>query len=107
MEEIEIAGQIMLPLGGSVVMMDYVNWQNRSWFAPVWLEDITTGQIRPLRLVAPRYAPGFTAPAGLEVLQIFQNMPLPESVYQQGHVPTELATLVEIIENPPVFRQRS
>ncbi|TBE67441.1 hypothetical protein [Rhizobium ruizarguesonis] len=104
MEEIEIAGQVMLPMGGGVVTMDYVNWQNRSWLAPVWIEDIASGQIRPLRLVAPRMAPGFSAPPGPELLHTFQQMPLPESLYQQGHIPAELANLVMVVENPPVFR---
>lgn len=104
MEEIEIAGRVMLPMGGGIVMMDYVNWQNRSWLAPVWIEDIASGQIRPLRLIAPKMAHGFAAPPGPEFLQMFQQMPLPESVYEQGHIPDEFANIVVVAENPPVFR---
>ena len=104
MEEIEIAGQIILPIGGGVVTMDYVNWQNRSWLAPIWIEPVAGGQIRPLRLVAPRMAPGFSAPPGPELLHMFQRMPLPESLYQQGHIPAEFANLVVVVENPPVYR---
>jgi len=104
LEEIEIAGQVVLTMGGSVVTMDYVNWQNRAWLAPIWIEDIVSGRIRPLRLIAPRMAPGFTAPPGAGMLQIFQQMPLPGTVYEQGHIPDELSNMVEIVENPPVFR---
>ncbi|TLX12130.1 hypothetical protein [Rhizobium sp. MHM7A] len=104
MEQIEIAGQIMLPMGGGVVMMDYVIWQNRCWLVPIWLEPIAGGQIRPLRLIAPRMAAGYAAPPGPELLQTFQQMPLPESVYQQGHIPAEYANLVAVVESPPVFR---
>lgn len=103
MEEIELAGQVILPVGGSMLRVDYINWQNRAWLAPIWL-DAPDGKTRiPLRLIAPKYAPGFTAPPGPEVLQIFRQMPLTPHALDQGHVPADLATIVEIVENPPVF----
>jgi len=104
MEEVEIAGQLKVPLGGGVATMDYVRWRNRCWLVPIWLEPVTGGRIRPLRLIAPRIAPGYEAPAGPELLQLFQNMPLPESVYLMGHIPANLANIVMIVESPPVFR---
>lgn len=55
MDEIEINGQVMLPLGGNIVMMDYVNWQNRSWLVPMRIEDIAAGRIGPFRSLLPEW----------------------------------------------------
>ncbi len=103
MEEIVIAGQILMPMGGAIMRVDYVEWQNRAWIAPIWIETPDRRTRRPLRLIAPRMAPGFAAPPGPEMLQIFTQMPLPAPTLEQGHVPYDLRNLVEIVENPPVF----
>ncbi len=103
MEEIELAGAVMLPIGSSIRPVDYVNWNNRSWLAPVWLEAPHGNTRQPLRLIAPRYAPGFTPPPGPEVLNLFQRVQLTQHVLEQGFVPDDLVPLVEIVESPPVF----
>lgn len=38
------------------------------------------------------------------MLLIFQQMTLPETVFEQDHIPAELTKLVEVVENPPVYR---
>ncbi len=103
MEEVEVLGRITLPMGAAVVGMDYISWNGRCWLVPTWLVPPDGNTRIPLRLVAPKMAPGFTAPAGPDMLGMFSKMPLPPSTYEQGHVPGDLANFVEIIENPPIF----
>ena len=101
MEEVSVLGQILLPMGASIGRMDYISWQNRCWLVPHWLEA-PNGDRTPLRLVAPKVAAGYAAPPGPDLLEIFRNMPLPQSTYDQGHILPELANFVVIVENPPV-----
>ncbi|MDX0530757.1 hypothetical protein [Sinorhizobium medicae] len=102
MEEIEVAGTVILPIGANVMQVDYVIWQNRAWLAPVYLEA-PNGQRRPLRLIAPRFAPGFVPPAGADVLNIFQRMPLSMATLEQGFIPDDMMPILHIVENPNVF----
>jgi hypothetical protein len=103
MEEIELCGTVTLPVGRSILSVDYVNWNNRCWLVPVWLEA-PNGQTRqPLRLIAPKHAPGFTPPPGPEALNIFHQTPLTQHVLDQGFIPIDLAPILEIVESPPVF----
>lgn len=103
MEEIEIGGTVMLPVGANLLRVDYVNWQGRAWLAPIWLEEANGNTRRPLRLIAPRFAPGVSPPPGPDVLNIFQQMPLIQPTLDQGFVPAEMAPLLHIVENPNVF----
>lgn len=105
MEEIEVAGTVLLPIGAHVMQVDYVIWQNRAWLAPVYLES-PNGQRRPLRLIAPRFAPGVVPPPGPDVLNIFRQMPLPMTTLEQGFIPAELAPILHIVENPEVLIRR-
>lgn len=102
MEEIEIAGTVILPVGPNVLRVEYVIWQNRAWLAPVWLQA-PDGIMRPIRLIGPRFAPGIVPPPGPDVLNIFQQMPLSHATLEQGFIPEEMAPILEVIENPNVF----
>lgn len=103
MEEIEFGGTVTLPVGGSILSIDYVNWNNRSWLTPVWLEA-RNGQTRqPLRLIAPKYVPGFPPQSGPATLNIFHQMPLTQHVLDQGFIPIDLAAILEVVESPSVF----
>lgn len=103
MEEVEVLGKITLPMGAAIVGMDYISWNGRCWLVPTWLVP-PDGQTRiPLRLIAPRVAPGFDPLPGPEMLQMFSSVPLPAATYEQGHVPDNLRNSVDIVENPPVF----
>lgn len=102
MEEISIEGQIALPVGARVLNVDYVAWQGRCWLSPVYIQA-PDGAVRPLRLIAPRWAPGIKPIPGAGPLEIFQQMPLTQAVLDQGYIPNDLAPLVEIVENPNVL----
>lgn len=103
MEEVTIGGTILLPVGATICDVTFINWNNRSWLVPVWMQSPDGKIRRPLRLVGPRFAPGHTCPPGPDVLEIFQQIILPRSVLEQGHIPPELKPAVEIIENPAIF----
>lgn len=105
MEEIEVAGTVVLPIGDNVLQVDYVIWQNRAWLSPVYLEAFT-GERRPLRLIAPRFLPGFNPPPGPDVLNIFQQVTLPMATLEQGFIPAELEPILEIVESPEVRIRR-
>jgi hypothetical protein len=102
LEQIEIAGQIMLPIGASIMSVDYVFWQNRAWLSPIYIAS-PDGQVRPLRLIAPRMAPGYTAPHGADFLELFQKMPLTNAVLEQGFIPDDMTQFLHIVENPNVL----
>ncbi|MGO8025846.1 hypothetical protein [Rhizobium leguminosarum] len=105
MEEVTIAGKVMVPVGGAVLMIDYVVWDNRAWLTPNWLENAAGTLRRPIRVIAPKMAPGFTAPSGADFLDIFTQTGLPQSVLDQGHIPPEFAPILEVVENPEIFIQ--
>lgn len=105
MDEIEVAGTVTLPIGANVMPVEYVIWQNRAWLAPIYLEA-PNGELRPLRLIAPRFVPGFNPPPGPDVLNIFQQVPLSMATLEQGFIPAELEPVIEIVENPEVLIRR-
>lgn len=103
MEEVTIGGQVMVPVGGSVLLVDYVLWGDRAWLVPNWLENASATMRRPIRVIAPKMAPGFTAPSGADFLGMFTQTGLPQSLLDQGHIPAEFVPLVHVIENPEIF----
>ncbi len=92
----------MLPIGPSIMNVDYVFWQNRAWLSPIYIAA-PNGEVRPLRLIAPKFAPGFDAPPGADVLNLFQQMHLTKAVLEQGYIPDDLAPILLIVENPNVL----
>lgn len=103
MEEVFLCGQVMIPSGSHILMVDYVVWNNRAWLTPNWLVNPAGTMRRPIRVIAPRMAPGHTAPAGADFLNVFTQMGLPRSLLEQGHIPADFARVVEVIENPEIF----
>lgn len=92
----------MLPVGPNVLQVDYVFWQDRAWLSPVWLQS-PDGAMRPIRLIAPRFAPGIVPPPGADVLTFFQKIPLTQPTLEQGFIPEGMANVLHIVENPNVF----
>lgn len=103
MKEIELAGWILLPIGGDTLNVEYINWQNRSWLVPSWIDLIDKNVKMPMRLIAPRFVAGHTPPAGPEILNIFTRLRLPEIVLDPNHKLAELAPLIDIIERPALY----
>lgn len=104
MEVVPVQGSFLLPVGAEVLKVDYILWQNRAWLAPLYIEH--DGSIRPLRVIAPRWAPGSDPSPNPKLLEIFQQVHLTKAVLEQGHIPPDLAPLLEIVENPNVLIRR-
>ena len=92
----------MLPVGGAMLQVDTIEFEGRYWLAPVWIVSPDQKTMRPLRLIAPKFAPGYAPPKGPEILEIFQEMPLPKTLLEQGAIPEELQPAVEVRENPDI-----
>jgi hypothetical protein len=103
MQEVQIGGTVMIPVGNSIWTVAYVEWNNRAWLTPLWLQSSDGTKRRPVRLIAPKFAPGHTPIPGPDVLKIFQKFRLTAAVLEQGHIPAELGPIVEIVENPEIF----
>ncbi|QCJ00816.1 hypothetical protein [Agrobacterium larrymoorei] len=103
MKEIELAGWVLLPIGKTTMSIDYVNWQNRSWLVPAWVDVADKGIRLPTRLIAPRFVSGHTPPPGPETLEIFKRLRLPEIVFDANHSLDQLVPLIEIVERPALF----
>lgn len=71
MDEVDVAGQVILSVNDKISSMDYIAWKGRCWLVPRWATETASGFARPLRLVAPRIAPRVKAPKGPEILQVF------------------------------------
>ncbi|MBY0363425.1 MAG: hypothetical protein K2X45_16090 [Phreatobacter sp.] len=99
-EEIEIQGMVPAMSGTSVRMIEWVNFQNRAWLAPLWLPSRDGKWMRPVRLIAPKFAHGHSPSPSADVLNIFQHLPIPE-VLLDSLAPQAVGTpLLEILENP-------
>ena len=101
--KVEIRGTVLLPIGRTIQSIEWVEYDARAWLAPLWIVSPDGKAQRPLRIVAPRFAPGYDPLPGHEVLEIFREVRLPGSLLEQGHVPPELAPLVEVRENPDIW----
>lgn len=107
MIEIKLAGWILLPIGRDTISVDYINWQNRSWIVPKWM-DVVNGDIRmPLRLIAPRFVKGHVPPQGPETLNIFKRLQLPDIILDADNSLSTLTPLIDVIERPAVFIRHS
>ena len=102
-EEIEIQGTVHAISGSSIRVIEWVNFQNRAWLAPLWLPSHDGKWMRPIRLIAPKFAPGSTPLPGSEVLDLFQQVPIPEALLENLDPPGVDTPLLEILENPPAI----
>lgn len=100
---VEIGGVVHLPIGGEVWLVEWIEYRGRAWLTPLWIASPDGKWRRPLRIIAPKFAPGHTPPPGPAILEIFQEMPLPASLLEKGVIPEELASLVEVHENPDII----
>lgn len=103
MIEIELGGWILLPIGRTTANIDYINWQNRSWLVPKWI-DVVEKDIRiPIRLIAPRFVQGHVPPQGPEILNIFKRLQLPDIVFDADNSLSVLSPLIDVVERPALF----
>lgn len=103
MPEVTIGGTVTIPVGAEILNVQWVEYDGRAWLTPLWIVALGEKTMRPLRIIAPRFAPGFDPIPGAEILKIFQQMPLTKSLLEQGVIPAELAPLVEVRENPDIW----
>lgn len=103
MEKVEIGGVALIPIGPHIHKVEWIIFENRAWLAPLWMLSIDQKMMRPVRIVAPRFAPGHTPPDGDEAFRLFVAVQLTDELLEQGIVPPELAALVEVREEPPIW----
>ncbi len=93
---------IKLPVGNAVLSVEWVTYDDRAWLAPLWIVSPDGKTRRPVRLIAPRPAPGIKPIPGPEILKIFAQIPLSQALLEQGEIPPELGQLVEVLEAPDI-----
>lgn len=103
MEKVEIGGVALIPIGASIHKVEWITFEGRAWLAPLWILSHDQKMMRPVRIVAPRFAPGYTPLAGDEVLRLFEAIQLTDALLEHGQVPPELTPLVEVREDPPIW----
>lgn len=95
--------KLRIPVGSEIRDFDVIHHESRAWLVPRWLVSPDGKWLRPLRIVAPRFAPGYKPLPGLDVLRIFeQAVLLPASLLDRGVIPPELAAVVEVRESPDI-----
>lgn len=102
---ITIEGNVPVLTDKGLRLVDWLEYDGRAWIADLWIVASDGKSQRPLRIIAPRFAPGFEPIPGPSVLQFFQTMQVPESLLEQGFVPSELAPLIEVRENPDIYAE--
>lgn len=95
--------KVKVLVGGQIWDIDFIEHDGRTWLVPLWSISPDGKSRRPLRLIAPRFAPGHKPAPGPEVLAIFRQMPIPAFLLEQGVIPPELAPLIEVRENPDIW----
>ncbi len=99
---VKIEGQVSVQTDKGLRLVDWLELDGRAWIADSWIVAIGGKSQRPLRIIAPRFAPGFQM-KGRDALRIFEEMPIPDSLLAQGHLPDRLKPLIEVRENPDIF----
>lgn len=103
--EVTIEGRRLVMTDKGPVMMDWISYDGQYWLVPVWIAQLGAKTQRPIRIIAPRAAPGYKLPDDPQVLAIFEGMPLPTSLLEQGAIPSGIARAIEVRENPDIFAQ--
>lgn len=93
---------VMIMSGSDVLEMETIEFEGRYWLVPNWFLSPDGQTMRPLRIIAPRFAPGYKPIAGLAALEIFRALPLPKTLLEQGVIPSELSPVVEVRESPDI-----
>lgn len=101
--KVKIGGTISLPIDDAVEAIDWIEYQDRAWLVPVWIVAPDRKTQRPLRIIAPRFAPGYKPIPGMAILGHFRERPLPKALLEQGHIPPKLEQVVEVHENPDIY----
>ena len=102
-EEIEIQGTVPTIAGPSIRMVEWVNYRNRAWLVPLWIPSHDGKWLRPVRLIAPKFAPGYSPLPGSEVLEIFQRVTIPEALLDSLGPQVGDTPLLEVLESPPAI----
>ena len=98
-----MAESLKIICDGEVLEVDWINHDGRAWLVPTWILSPDGKMQTPLRIIAPRFAPGYDPIPGPDVLQFFQKIPVPKSLLDKGLIPKELKQLVEVRENPGIW----
>lgn len=96
----EFGGKITILSDGNILSIEWVTFEGRAWVVPQWHVSPDKQFLRPVRIIAPRFAQGIAPPAGPDILQIFGQMQLPQTLLEQGVIPPDIAPVVEVRENP-------
>lgn len=101
--EIKIGGEVPVLTDKGLRSVEWIEWDGRAWLADLWIVAPNGRSQKPLRIIAPKMAPGFPPIPGPEILAIFAKMPIPESLLESGYLPPELAPLYEVRESPDIW----
>ncbi len=96
--------KVVILSGPNILTVDAIEHEGRAWIVPNWIVSPDKKWMKPLRIIAPRFAQGSKPIPGFEALQhIFGAMQLPESLLERGQIPPGLAQLIEVHENPDII----
>lgn len=102
-ETVEIQGAVPVLSDGKIMAVEWVNYRNRAWLAPLWIPSHDGQWIRPVRLIAPKMAPGHDPIPSVEVLHLFQQVQVPQALLENAEPPAVEAPLLEILELPELI----
>jgi hypothetical protein len=98
-----MAQTITVPVGDSILSIEWITYNGQAWLVPAWILSPDGKTQRPLRLIAPKFAPGVQPIPGPEMLGVFQQgILLTEALLERGEIPPQLEKLVEILEEPDI-----
>jgi len=83
---------------GHLLKCDTIEWQGKFWLVPEWIENHSTGKMRPVRIICLDSLPHRVLPLGAPD-HFALDIPIPKCVFD-GKIPQE--TPFEIVENPAI-----
>jgi hypothetical protein len=86
--------------GGSISQMDTIEYADKKWLVPEWLEAPIEGWKKPARIICLDKLPHSNAPTGFEV-DFVLNYPIPKSVLN-GEIPIQLISVFLVLEKPDI-----
>src|SRR4030042_3567666 len=85
---------------GKILKCDTIEFENKLWLVPEWLENATTGKMQPLRIIRldclPHQKIQNSTPADFVL-----NTPIPKCVFG-GEIPPQTTLNFQIVESPEI-----
>lgn len=102
-EQVEIMGVVDVQTEHACYSVEWVNYRNRAWLVPFWIESYDGQWLRPVRLIAPKWTPGHTPLPGVEILHLLQKGQVPSTLLENEEAPQAEWPQLNILEGPEII----